>query len=69
MKGRRSKNAQEINIATLGKYLAMTRTNKVFMRQDGNFKEGVFLKGMKFSNTQELTKRTCRLAANKNIRT
>jgi hypothetical protein len=69
MRGRRSKNAQEINIATLGKYLAMTITNKVFMRHDGNFKEGVFLKGIEFSNTQELTKRTCRLAATKNIRT
>ena len=69
MKRRRSKNAQEINIATLGKYLAMTITNKVFMRHDGNFKEGVFRMGIAFLNTQESTKRTCRLAATKNIRT
>ena len=69
MKRRRSKNAQEINIATLVKYLARTITNKVFMRHDGNFKEGVFRMGIAFLNTQESTKRTCRLAATKNIRT
>ena len=69
MKRKRSKNAQEINIATLGKQLAMKITNKVFMRHDGNFKEGVFRMGIAFLNTQESTKRTCRLAATKNIRT